>query len=97
MLDTVLDSIDQFIRSLPIDAVGTVAVLIGGGGLVLTGWRYLAGGIQGFFAAFGAILNALGVFLRSILSAFGTTVGGLIILFLGGVAIYWVFITLGGG
>lgn len=97
MLDAILDTLDEFIRSLPIDAVGTVAVLIGGGGLILTGWRYLVGGLQGFFAAFGAILNALGIFIRSILTAFGTTVGGLIILSLGGVAIYWVFITLGGG
>jgi hypothetical protein len=96
-MDAILDTLNEFIRSLPCDAIGTIAVLIGGGGLVLMGWRNLVGGIQGFFAAFGAILNALGIFLHSIILAFGATVGGLIILFLGGVAIYCFFITMGGG
>jgi hypothetical protein len=77
--------------------VATIAVLVGGGGLVLTGWRYLVNGILGLFTAFSAVVSALGNFFRAILVAFGTTLGGLIILAMGGVAIWWALILLSGG
>jgi hypothetical protein len=97
MLDAALDTIEEFIKSLPVEAVATIAMLVGGVGLILTGWRHLVSGISGLFAAFGAIANAIVNFFQSILIAFGTTVGGLIILGLGAVAIWWVVMLLSGG
>ena len=97
MIDSILGSVEGFMRSLPVQAVATIAVVVGGGGLILSGWRYLVNGILGLFDAFATIINAIGVFFRTILLAFGTALGGLIILGLGGVAIWWGLILLKGG
>jgi hypothetical protein len=97
MINAILGTVENFIRAFPIEAVAVIAVLVGGGGLVLTGWRYLVNGILGLFAAFSAVLNALINFFRALLIAFGTTLGGLIILALGGMAIWWALILLSGG
>jgi uncharacterized integral membrane protein len=97
MLNAILDTIKGIITSFPVEAVATIAVIVGGGGLLLTGWRYLVGGIQALFTALNAVVNALGAFFRAFLVAVGTTVGGLIILAMGGVAIWWALLLLGGG
>ena len=97
MLNVILDVVEGIIKSFPVEAVATIAVLVGGGGLLLTGWRYLISGILALLAAFNAVVNALGAFFRSLLLAFGATVGGLIILALGGVALWWALLLLIGG
>lgn len=97
MLSAILDVIGGIIKAFPVEAVATIAVLVGGGGLLLTGWRHLVNGILALFAALNAVVNALSAFFRALLVAFGTTVGGLIILVMGGVAIWWALILLMGG
>ncbi len=97
MLDTILDAIGGIIKEFPVEAVATIAVLVGGGGLLLTGWRYMVGGIANLFTALGVVTSALATFFRSLLVSFGATVGGLLILVMGGVAVWWAFIIIGGG
>jgi hypothetical protein len=97
MLDAILDTIGGIIRATPCETVATAAVLVGGGGLILTGWRHLVRGILDLFAAFSAIVNAMFTFFGAILSAFGFTLGGLIFLALGVVAIRCAFVLLSGG
>lgn len=96
MLDAILDVTRGIIQTVPIEAVATIAVLVGAGGLILTGWRYLVSGIQGLFMALDTVLNALAAFFRALLMAFGSTVGGLVILAMGGIAVWWAFLILGG-
>ena len=97
MLDTILDAIGGIVKGFPVEAVAIIAVLVGGGGLLLTGWRHMVGGIANLFATFGAVVSALATFFRSLLLSFGATVGGLIILVMGGVAVWWAFVIIGGG
>jgi energy-converting hydrogenase Eha subunit C len=96
MMGGILGAIGDFIRSVPVEAVATIAVVIGGGGLILSGWRYLTSGIAGLFDAFGTVFTSCGAFLRALLAGCGTTVGGLIILAMGAVAIWWALILLSG-
>ena len=96
MLDAVLGTIGEALGSFPVEAVAIFAMLVGAGGLILTGWRHLVSGILGLFAAFSTVVRALGDFFWAILMAFGATVRGLIILTLGGVAVWWVLILLSG-
>jgi hypothetical protein len=81
----------------PCESLANVALLVVGVWLLWRGVNFVGLAVRGLAITIGVTVNAFFSFSGSLLRAFGTAVGGLVFLVLGGIAVWCAFLLIGGG